>query len=197
MEARLTLRRLLSLAAIAAAVATTSACGGGSPAKAAAKDPSLVKYSNSFLSFSHPANWKVYPFRWAGELHFQPMLYLSTQAVQDPCHTKGNATTCAYPVRQLQPGGVLITWENRGFPGFSLNAQPGTSLSVGGRSAKRAALRPGPCAAIGGNVTIQVAIAQPAPDNWTEATACVRGPNLAQSERLVDAMLASTKFLAQ
>jgi hypothetical protein len=198
MEARLTQRRLLTIAAIAATVALTSACGGGSDAQAA-KDPppAPVTYANSFLSFSHPATWKAYPFRWAGGLHFQPMLYVSSQPVRNPCHTKGSSSICAWPVRRLQPNGVLITWENRGFPGFTLDSLPGSAASVGGRSAKRLATRPGACAAIGGNLTIQFAIARPMADNWTEATACVRGPQLAQNERRVDALLASTKFLAQ
>jgi hypothetical protein len=197
MEARLTLRRLLSIAAVAAAVVSTSACGGGGDAAAAKSPPPLVKYSNNFVSFSHPSTWKANPFRWAGSLHFRPLLYVSTQPLQDPCRTKGNATVCAWPVRRLQPGGVLITWENRGFPGFSLQTQRGSALRVGGRSAKRSATRPGPCAAIGGDLTIEVAVARPLADNWTEVTACLRGPGLAQNERRVDALLASTKFLAQ
>ena len=111
MEARLTLRRLLMCAAALVALgAVTSGCGGGTYAQAAAKtDPKLVTYSNSLLSFSHPATWKAYPFRWAGELHFRPMVYLSTQPVQDPCSTKGNTTSCGFPVKQLEPGGVLVT----------------------------------------------------------------------------------------
>jgi hypothetical protein len=193
MEARLTPRRVLSIAAIAAAVAVTSACGGGSSAQAA-KDPPLETYANSFLSFTHPADWTAYPFRWAGALHFQPMLYVSSQPVHDPCRTKGSTTACAWPLRRLRPNGVLITWENRGFPGFALASQPGSAIRVGGRSAKRLAARPGACAAIGGNLTIEYAIAQPTADNWTEATACVRGPDLAQNERRVDALLASTQF---
>ena len=192
MEARLTLRCLLAIAA----VVSTSACGGGGDAAAAKSPPPLVKYSNSFLSFSHPSTWKPYPFQWAGALHFQPLLYVSTQPLQDPCRTKGKATVCTWPLQRLQPGGVLITWENRGFPGFSLQTQPGSALRVGGRSAKRAAMRPGPCAAIGGDLTIEVAVARPLADNWTEVTACLRGPGLAQNERRVDALLASTKFLA-
>jgi hypothetical protein len=196
MEARLTPRRLLAIAAIAATAAVTSACGGGGDAQAA-KDPPLEKYANSFLSFSHPTAWTAYPFRWAGGLHFQPMLYVSSQPVHNPCRTKGDTTACTWPVQRLQPNGVLITWENRGFPGFSLQSQPGSAIRVGDRSAKRLAARPGACAAIGGNLTLEYAIAQPTADNWTEATACVRGPDLAQNERRVDALLASTKFLAQ
>jgi hypothetical protein len=198
MEARLTSRRLLvCAAAIATLACVASGCGGGGNAQAAAKDPPLVTYSNSFLSFAHPQAWRVYPFRWAGELHFQPMLYLSTQPVHDPCRQKGNVTTCGWPVRRLRPNGVLVMWENRGFPGWRLDSQRGSSLRVGGRAARRSATNRGVCAAIGGDVTIQVAIARPVVDNWTEATACLRGPSLARSERALNALLASTKFLSE
>jgi hypothetical protein len=155
-----------------------------------------VKYTNDFLTFRRPSTWKAYPFRWGGALHVQPMLYVSTQPVQDPCRTSGSATVCTWPVRRLRPGGVLIAWENRGYPGWSLRTQPGESIRIGGRAAKRAAVRPGACAAIGGDLTIEVAIARPLTSNWTEATACVRGPHLAANERRLDALLASTRFLA-
>ena len=199
MAARLTLpragRRLLPLFAIAATVASTSSCGGGQGA-AAPKDPPLAKYANSFLVFRHPAAWKAYPFRWSGELHFQPMVYLSTQPVHDPCTTNGNATMCSWPVRRLQPDGVLIAWENRGFPGWELRTQPGTSMRIGGRPAKRVTTAGGACRAIGGDRTTEVVIASPQKDNWTEVTACVRGPHLAANEHRLNALLASTRFLA-
>jgi hypothetical protein len=198
MDARMRPRRLLFCAAgIALTAALASACGGGGRAAQAADPPQLVAYRGSELSFRHPGTWKAYPFRWAGGLHFQPMVYVSTQPVEDPCRTKGTTTMCAWPIRRLQPGGVLIAWENRGFPGWSLRTQPGANIRVGGRSAKFLATRPGACSAIGGNLTIEVAIASPLPDNWTEVTACLRGPHLAQSERSVDALLASTQFLSQ
>ena len=195
MEARLTPRRLVSLAAIAATVALTSACGGGQGASAA-KAPPLVRYKNGYLVFRHPAAWKPYPFRWSGTLHFQPMLYVSTQPVQDPCETSGNATVCNWPVQRLQPDGVLIAWENRGFPGWNLQTQPGTSTRIGGRPAKRLTTAGGACRAIGADQTTELAIASPLKDNWTEVTACVRGPHLAANERRLDALLASTQFLA-
>ena len=196
MAARLTPRRLLLLLGITANVALMSACGGGQDAHATAKGPQLAEYTNSFLSFRHPASWKAYPFRWRGALHFRPMLYLSTQPLQDPCRTRGDAAVCKWPVGRLRPDGVLISWENRGFPGWSLRREAGGSMRVDGRAAKRVAARPGACAAIGGDLTIEVAIARPLASNWTEATACVRGPHLAASERRVNALLASTRFLA-
>jgi hypothetical protein len=198
MEARLTLRRLLmGTAALVAVVAVTSGCGGGTDAQVAAKtDPPPITYSNSLLSFSHPAAWKAYPFRWAGELHFRPMVYLSTQPVQDPCSTKGNTTSCGFPVKQLGPGGVLVTWNASGPPAIALG--PGSRIQVGGRQARRVDTAGGMCRSIGADRTIDVLIAtRPLPSTPTEFTACLRGPGLAQEEKSVTALLASTKFASQ
>jgi len=198
MEAHLPSRRLLWCAAATAVaiVSVTSACGGGSDAHAAPKDPPVVKYQNSFLSFTHPAAWKAYPFRWAGELHFRPLVYLSTQPVHDPCTTQGSTTTCGFPVGELQPGGVLVTWQNSGPPAMGLG--PGTQTKVGGRPATRTDTAGGLCRSIGADRTIHVLVeTSPLPSPLTEFTACLRGPGLAQSETGVKALLASTKFVTQ
>jgi hypothetical protein len=195
MEARLTLRRvLMGAAALVALVAVTSGCGGGTDAQAAAKThPELVTYSNSLLSFSHPAAWKAYPFRWAGELHFRPMVYLSTQPVRDPCSTKGNTTSCGFPVKQLEPGGVLVTWNASTPPAMALG--PGSRIRVDGREARRVDTAGGMCRSIGADRTINVLIATtPLPSTPTQFTACLRGPGLAQEEKSVEALLASTQF---
>ena len=195
MDARLTPRRLLMGAAtLVALVSVTSGCGGGADAQPAAQtEPKLVTYSNSLLSFSHPAAWKAYPFRWAGELHFRPMVYLSTQPVQDPCSTKGNTTSCGFPVKQLQPGGVLVTWNASTPPAMALG--PGSRIRVDGREARRVDTPGGMCRRIGADRTIDVLIAtRPLPSTPTQFTACLRGPGLAQEEISVEALLASTKF---
>jgi len=184
-------------AALVALVAVTSGCGGGTDAQAAAKtEPKLVTYSNSLLSFSHPAAWKAYPFRRAGELHFNPMVYLSTQPVQDPCSTKGNTTSCGFPVKQLEPGGVLVTWNASTPPAMALG--PGSRIRVDGREARRVDTAGGMCRSIGADRTIDVLIAtRPLPSTPTQFTACLRGPGLAQEEKSVEALLASTKFASQ
>src|SRR4029077_6100507 len=126
---------LTGAAALVALVAVTSGCGGGTDAQAAAKtDPKPVPYSNSLLSFSHPAAWKAYPFRWAGELHFSPMVYLSTQPVQDPCSTNGSTTSCGFPVKQLEPGGVPVPWTASTPPATALGA--GSRIQVDGRQSR-------------------------------------------------------------
>jgi hypothetical protein len=198
MDARLTPRRLLlCAAALVALVVVTSGCGGGTEVQAAGKtDPTLVTYSNSLLSFSHPAAWKAYPFRWAGELHFRPMVYLSTQPLQDPCSTKGNTTSCGFPVKQLEPGGVLVTWNASSPPALALG--PGSRIRVDGREARRVDTAGGMCRSIGADRTINVVIAtRPLPSTPTEFTACLRGPGLTQAEKSVEALLASTQFASQ
>jgi hypothetical protein len=199
MVAKLPPRRLVTCAAaLVVLAALISACGGGSDARAAAKPdpPPPVTYSNSLLSFTHPAAWTAYPFQWAGELHFQPTVYLSTQAVHDPCSTHGNTTRCGFPVRQLEPGGALVTWNASNPPAVGLG--PGTRIQVDGHPATRVDTAGGMCRSIGADRTIDVLVqTRPFPSTLTEFTACLRGPGLAQAEKNVDALLASTKFVSQ
>jgi hypothetical protein len=70
-------------------------------------------------------------------------------------------------------------------------------MRVGGRPAAQVTTPNGECRRIGADRTIDVAVAtSPLPSALTYLTACLRGPNLAQSEDSVNALLASTKFLA-
>jgi len=189
------LRLVACVAGIAMTAALASACGGGQVAQAA-DPPSLATYNSNGLSFRHPAAWKEYPFRWAGELHFQPIVYLSTQPVHDPCSTKGDTTTCGLPIRHLRPGGVLVVWQNPYvFPGATLGSA-GAPMRVGGRPARRTTTSGGVCRRVGADRTIDVLIKSRPTPNLIEATACLRGPNLAQNARRVNALLASTRFQA-
>ena len=195
MEARLTPRRLLlCAAAIVALASVASACGGGGGAQAAAKDPPLLKYSGSGLSFSYPAAWTAYAGKPA-ELHFNPLVYLSTQPVHDPCSTHGNETTCGLPVGHLQPGGVLVVWEVNGIPAMGLG--PGTRIRVDGHPASLVDTPGGECRKIGADRTIDVAIeTRNPPSPFTYLTACLREPGVDENVRNVKALLASTKFLS-
>ena len=137
--------------------------------------------------------WKAYPFRWAGELHFQPLVYLSTQPLHDPCSTKGNTTSCGFPVAQLRPGGVLLTWNASGPSATGLAS--GSQIRVDGHPARCVESAGGICRQLGADKTIYVLVqTRPLPSTPTELTACLRGPGVAQEEQSVDALLASTKF---
>ena len=189
------LRRLLGCTvALLALLGLATGCGGGVDARPAAKTaPRLVEYSSPALTFTHPATWKAYPFSGAGELHFHPLVYLSTQRLEDPCSTHGNATSCGFPVQRLAPGGVLAFWQ----PGESPVAGPvqlaGTPIRVGGQPAARQESAHGMCHSIGADRTIQV-VSEVRRQGLMLFTACLRGPGLAQAEKQVDALLASTQF---
>jgi hypothetical protein len=198
MRADLTPRRVFVYAALLLALAgIASGCGGGLDAQAMAKKAKPpVEYSNPALSFSHPAVWKAYPFRWSGELHFRPLVYLSTQPVHDPCSTKGNTTSCGFPVGKLRPGGVLVTWNASNPPAIGLGR--GSRIKVDGREARRVDTPGGICRSIGADRTVEVlSQTRPLPSPLTEMTACLRGPGLAQEQKSLDALLASTKFASQ
>jgi hypothetical protein len=190
---RLALRSAFALVLVLTG-ATAAACG--SAPRASGPSTGGATFRNSFLAFGHPAAWKPSVFKVTGRLHFAPMLYLSSQPLQQPCRKKGLDVVCGWPVDRLEPGAMLMVWENRGFPGWSLRTIPGTSMRVGGRKAKRTVSWPGECAAIGGDETIAVEIERPVPDNWTAFTACLKGPGLATTEGEIGAVLASTRFAA-
>lgn len=198
MRADLTPRRFFVCAALLLTLAVVaSGCGAAVEAQATAKKAQPpVEYSNSALSFSHPAAWKEYSFHWSGGLHFQPMVYLSTQPVHDPCSTEGNTTSCGFPVGQLRPGGVLVTWNASNPPAMGLG--PGPRTKVDGRTTLRVDAKGGICRSIGADRTVDVLIqTRPFPSTLTEMTACLRGPGLAQEQKSLDALLGSTKFASQ
>jgi hypothetical protein len=187
---------LRALAAVAAVVAVTSGCGAAAR-RAAPKDPPLLSYyKDSFLGFSYPAAWTAHPYERAAELHFRPLVYLSTQPIREPCSTNGDTTTCGFPVAQLRPGGVLVFWQLSGIPATGLG--PGKALEVGGRPARRSETNGGECRSIGADRTIDVAVeTNPPPSPLVYLTACLRGPGLAQAEKSVDSLLASTTFASR
>jgi hypothetical protein len=192
-------RRLVAYAiGVIATAALAGACGsgGGHSPGAAHKDPPTQKYSDSYVSFRYPAAWKALRFRRPLELHSFPLVYLSTQAIHSPCSTHGNETTCGWPIKRLQPGGVLAVWQfpyAPPCPGCS-SREAGKPVRIGGRDAMRQELGGGVCRAIGADRTIEVTIKDSSAPAFM---ACIRGPGVAQSERRVDAMLRSTQFPAQ
>jgi hypothetical protein len=177
-----------ALLVVALAAVTAGGCGAATKAPASRAD-----FSNGFVRLSYPPSWIARPGG-AGELHNHPMLYLSPQPTGNPCRTTGLVTSCGWPLASLQPGGVLVVWQNRGYPGWSIRSAPGRALLVGGRRARVQTSRPGTCAAIHADETISVAIERPLPGNWTSVTACLRGPALGRLEREIEAMLASARF---
>jgi hypothetical protein len=190
MGARLTLGRLLVCAtAIAALVFIASACGGGSSV-GGTEDPTVARYSDQFLSFTYPSAWSPSAAKGPTEMHFRPLVYLSTQPVHDPCVAQGNATSCDWPIRNLDPGGVLAVWQipyQLAMPGKVVHT--GTKIEVGGDPAWTQNVAGGECRRIGADRTLNVDTAK-----GLELTVCLRAPGIGQAEEKVNALLASVKF---
>jgi hypothetical protein len=178
---------------VGAVALLTSACGA-TAAPSGQQHPTLASFKNGYVEFQYPTGWAAAQPNVPATLHVHPMIYLSVQPTRNPCRTTGAETSCGWPIARLRPGGVLVVWENRGYPGWSLQSTPGAPIRVGGRRAHRQVSRPGACAEIGGDETVQVAIERPLAGNWTAVTACLRKPNLAAGERELGGVLASTRF---
>jgi hypothetical protein len=169
-------RRLLAAFALAAACAGLLAAWATASTRTHERASTAV-FRNGLVSFRYPASWSATISKQRG-LHVEPMVYLTT--------ARGR------PAGRLAPNGVLVTWENRTFPGVI--HFPGASTRVGDHAARLAVERPGACGGLGADETISVAIAGQAPGSWTQVDACLRGPRLAALERQLRALLASARF---
>lgn len=154
----------------------------------------------SGISFEAPADWA----RWRPNLHDWindgPLIYLSTEALVPTCATvppatpnPGNAQgrACEWPLGELDPGGVLVTWlTTRILQRLPTEGQP---IEVNGDEARWQTASPGVCEAVKADETISVLVPmhQPTPLSNIAVLACLRGPDLAGSEAKVRAMVES------
>jgi len=184
-----------SRARLAVCAAAGAVLAGGAVASAAGGP---VGSSVGELSFVHPALWRVQTFAdvagWT-PLGTRVVTYVSPLALRDPCRPVPQGVACGFPVRRLPRGGVLVTWRAEGTrPGGGLaQVRGGRSLAIGGLPARISVSRPGSCAAIGADETIE-AVMSAGPS--TEAafygfTACLRGPGLTRAAAKAQAMLRS------
>jgi hypothetical protein len=177
----------------------TSATG---PTTAEERPPATGSHSHAEfngLAFDYPTGWTSQPFGVVSSFS-NVITYLSPTPLHDPCTRtsapSGEEITCGYPVTQLDPGTLLVTWMNIGFPhpaGQPEVSQPNTT--IGGRAARMDTATPGNCARIGGDKTIVADIERPGGNHY-EMQACVRGPGLTDMERAIDQMLDSTEVTA-
>jgi hypothetical protein len=152
------------------------------------------------IAFDRPANW----VRWLPNMHDPitdgPMLYLSTDPLQptcavlpsgppNPADVQGRA--CDWPLTTLSPGGVLVTWWNDRI--LSPIPSPDEPLTINGGSSGIRVERPGTCAAIGSDETVEAAIPLAGSPGWTNLVviACLRGPDVASAETQLREMLRS------
>jgi hypothetical protein len=193
-------RRLaVVLAATAVPVALATGCASATNARPAAAVGARAAPNGSFsamgLSFRYPAAWRSITPR-AGLSDFPALIvYLSTSRLSGICVASASpgrtAETCAYPIRVLPPGGVLVRWNTNALPNWRM---PKATSTVAGRGAVESKALGGWCAVLGGTETITVMIPRAEPGKWYQMDACLRSPGLSQQEAQISSMLGSVRI---
>ena len=202
----ITIAALAAMLAACAAPPTPSGTETGSPKSpvsvggSATPNDSPVADGANGITFDRPASW----VRWLPNLHEPindgPSIYLSTDPLLPTCAVlpasspnppDAQGRACDWPLATLSPGGVLVTWWNTRI--LSPIPSPEQQLTINGGTSGLRVQRPGACAAIGGDETIDVAIPLKHPTAVTNlaVVACLRGPNVAAGEAQLREMLAS------
>jgi hypothetical protein len=140
------------------------------------------------ISLSVPANWNIGQ-AWTMPSSFTDLVgSFSNQELLTPCSTSANSVECGPPMTSFQPGGVLVEVFQNGFPGWTINTQPGTATTVSGLAARVAFQTGGQssCRPLGADRSTDEVIALPnAPDNYFEVTICSRGVAGAVTARII------------
>jgi hypothetical protein len=175
-------------AALAVAAVSVALPFARTPAAPAHPAPT-VSFSAMGLSFRYPATWRHASFSTDVSSFSANVVDLSTSPLHDPCvggPAEGAMVCSGFPVDALAPGGVLVQWDVRGFPGFRL---PRPNATIAGRPAVQTKTSGGWCASLGGTETITVKIARDPPDNWYQMDACLTALNLPQQQAQLSALL--------
>ena len=189
----------MALAAAAVPVALTAGCASATSAHPAAavtaRAAPTARFSAMGLTFRYPAAWRSVTPR-AGLSDFPALIvYLSTSRMSGTCVASVSpgrtAETCAYPIRVLPPGGVLVRWNANGLPNWRM---PKATTTVAGRGAVESKARGGWCAVLGGTQTITVMIPRAGPGTWFQMDACLRAPGLPRQEAQISSMLKSVRI---
>ena len=177
-------RLAAALVAVAVSVALPFArhqTGPGQPPTA------TTTFSAMGLSFRYPATWHFLTDSGDVSSFSALIVYLSSAPLPDPCP----AVSCAFPLAELPPGGVLVRWDADGSPGFRA---PQPNITIGGLPADETRTsNDGWCQSLGGTETITVMIPRPVPGNWYGMEACLRPPDLPYQEAQISAMLKSVQ----
>jgi hypothetical protein len=181
--------------AIGPGAASASGASTHSAAAIPARAAATVRFSAMGLSFRFPATWRLVTPR-AGLSDFSALIaYLGTSRLSGTCVAGSGpgriAETCAYPIRVLPPGGILVRWNANGSPTWRM---PKPNTTVAGRGAVESRTRGGWCAVLGATETITVMIPRAGPGNWYQMDACLRGPGLPGQEAQISSMLNSVRI---
>jgi hypothetical protein len=198
-------RRRFAMTVVLAAVVALTLAGHqwGAPfGGAGSSRGSLAHYHDYALSFSYPASWHTAP-GWAATMGQMAVVYLSTERLHSPCkvfhHANGDVTgsQCGSPLvlaDKLSSGGVLVSWTGHFAPGGGFSQLTGTRTRIDGHPARIVPNQADCPWDANKSLTVDVAANESGPSGWYQMDACMRGPQVAQVEAQVQAMLRSFRF---
>ena len=143
-------------------------------------------FSGGGVAFRYPAAWHVQRESVRG-LHSQPIATLGTGAVHASCASAAEGSTCGWPVEQLAAGELVVLVSSTHVRGVVR-----WPLKLGGHGASVLTVRPGGCAEIGGDLTIDARV-QVARAKSVRVLVCAKSPGLERSRRAALRLLRSLR----
>jgi hypothetical protein len=188
------IRRAVTLvsAAVAPVALVTGCASAGAPQAAVTS-----RFSAMGLAFRYPGIWRSGTWNDDVSSFSGLIVFLGTGRLRDPCVRTVNAqvtsVSCGDPVSQVTPGGVLVRWDEDGFPTWHA---PRANTRIGGRPATETVTAGRWCQALGGTRAITVVIPDNSASSWYEMDACLRGPGLPAEQAEITAMLKTVRLTA-
>jgi hypothetical protein len=169
--------------------------GPTSPSPGADASPGLATFHEQGLDFDYPPSWRI--FRYDEVSSFSNLIaYFATVDVGDPCTRTANSVSCGQSYTLL-PDSIVVSLHGGGFLGFNVldGRPPGAiALVAGGLPAYVERLAPADRAA-GADVSQRWMIARPGSvSSYYSIQADIKGPDLADQLRRVEALVASLQF---
>jgi hypothetical protein len=161
------MRRLAYALAAAILAAGIAASAGGA-----------AKYRDLWVSFQYPNAWRVHHWPIPSPT-IKYIAWLSNVPLHDPCIRRRTGIECTRPIKLLPPRGVLLTWLAYVLPRAD-SARSGISIT-----------RPGSCGQVGADETVSRRY------HGYFVEACIRGPDVARTQRQVLAVLRSARFATE
>lgn len=144
-------------------------------------------FAGGGVSFRYPASWHVQRESVHG-LHAQPIAVLGNGPVHASCQSTAEGFTCGWPVEQLGAGEVVVLVRSS-----HLASGVRRPMKVGGHGVSVVATRPGGCAEIGGDLTIDASV-QLARSTTVHVLACAKSPGVERSRQVAMRLLRSLRI---
>ena len=125
------------------------------------------------------------------------LAFFSNQPTQQPCVTTSSGATitvrCGFPLKSLNPGGVLVMFIAGGRPGWTIGKEPGRRFVID-RHAARETIAHGSHLPLQATGEYSIFIDRGVADNYYQLEVFFRNPGVGSDQRLLQRMLKSMRI---